>query len=423
MQESFLHYIWQFQYFDKAALATSEGEDINIIHPGFLNKDSGPDFSTAKIRIGNYLWTGNIEIHIKASDWYLHNHQKDEAYENVILHIVWENDKPIQLKDGSYIPTLELKTRVSHDLLLKYNTFVNSTTSVACSPQLNQVKEIIILSMLDKALLNRLKNKSELLSKLLILNNNDWQETTYQILAKNFGFKINSEAFLALSKSLPYKTLLKHKDNISQIEALVFGIAGFLHQEPKDEYHAFLKREYSFLKHKYSINNELRSAEWKFLRLRPANFPTVRLAQFAMLLSKVPNLFSLFTEFTTFEELKLNLKISQSTYWQEHYNFGKKSQKKISGLGETSFENLLINTGAPLLASYSRFVDNEIYMDKAVELLENLKGEDNNIISLWKSAGLKVQTAHDSQALIELYNNFCLEKKCLSCNIGTALIR
>jgi hypothetical protein len=423
MQESFLHYVWQFQYFGKEALTTSDGEKLNILHPGFANKDSGPDFSNGRITLGQVQWNGHIEIHVKTSEWMLHNHQQDEAYNNVILHVVWENDKPAYRKDGTEIPTLELKNRVKEDLILKYSSLHQSPVDIPCQNQIQEVNKLTFLSMLDRALMQRLQLKSQTVQKLLIFNNNDWEETAYQVLAKNFGFKVNSESFLELSKRLPYKVLLKHKNNIQQIEALLFGMAGFLTVENEDEYYNFLKREYNFLKIKYRLNKEMNGMEWKFLRLRPANFPTIRIAQFATLINSTPNLFSFFINSSEFKDIVDNFRIQQSPYWKAHYLFGKKSKSKIPGLGMSSIDNIITNTIVPLLVAYSRYNDTEEFIDKAIKFLEALPKEENHILNNWKDIGIHVKNAYDSQALLELYNNFCKPKKCLSCNIGTALIR
>lgn len=423
MKESFLHFIWQFQYFNKSDLRSSDGEIINILHPGFLNDDSGPDFLNTKVMIGNITWNGNVEIHIKSSDWNQHNHQNNEAYENVILHVVWQDDKSIFRKDGTKIPTIELKNRVSTDLILKYNDLMNSRYHIPCADQLQQIPSVTLYSMLDKALSHRLQQKADFVNSLYIKTRQNWEEAAYQLLAKNFGFKINSEAFLELSKILPYKLILKHSDNLLQIEALLFGQAGLLEGNMEDPYFGFLQREFSFLKHKYGFDFQLKVSQWKFLRLRPANFPTIRIAQFAAILHKNKSLFSFFTDFQSYNELFNKLKVTQSDYWLKHYNFATESKSRIPGLGTDSVNNLIINTAVPLLAALSKQRDNQEYLDKAIQLLESLPKEENRILKLWNEAGIKVKNSYDSQALIELYNNFCLERQCLTCKIGTAVLK
>ena len=296
MKESFLHYIWQFQYFNKEALVTSDGISLQVFSTGILNSNAGPDFQNAKVKIGDIEWAGSVEIHIKSSEWNDHQHFKDAAYDTVVLHVVWINDKPVLRSDGTSIPTLELKSRVDQALINSYKNLMESSNEIACAKILPIVDSLLIRSMLDSALVQRLETKADLVVEILKRNTHDWEQTTYELLAKNFGFKINSEPFQQLSRSLPYKLLLKHSDNLIQLEALLFGQAGFLEIEPGDEYYILLKREYKILKAKYSLVQRVKKSQWRFLRLRPANFPTIRIAQFASLIfhSKNLNIFSKF---------------------------------------------------------------------------------------------------------------------------------
>ena len=307
---------------------------------------------------------------------------------------------------------------------MRYKYLLENQDKIPCARQITSVRDIDRLMMLDRVLSKRLEDKSFLVRSMLIKNNYDWEETTYQLLAKNFGFKINSEAFLRLSQSIPFKYLQKQKDNLHQIEAILFGQSGLLDlAEVKDKYIDLLKEEYKFLGHKYHLENKkLSSTQWKFMRLRPPNFPTIRIAQFAALIFKYSNLFSLFLE-DDIQEIRKKLSIEQSDYWKTHYNFGKKSQKSIPGLGKSSIDNIFINTAVPLLACYAKEKNNEEYMDKALKILEDIPAENNRILSMWSEMGFKVKTAFDSQALIELNNNFCEKKKCLQCNIGISLIK
>jgi len=292
MNESFLHYLWQFQYFDKKNLCATEGEAISILKTGNMNTHAGPDFSNAKVRIADIEWAGNIEIHIKSSDWYAHKHDVDSAYENVVLHVVWENNKPVYRKDGTPLATLELKNKVNESILREYQKLIGNPAAIACERSFRHVSELVKFSMLDKALMQRLETKAQHVHELVKLNNGDWEETTYQLLAKNFGFKTNSDPFFQLSKSLPYKIIQKQSQLIL-VEALLFGQAGMLETKTKDEYVTQLFREYHLLEQKFSLqDSKLNPSQWRFLRLRPANFPTVRLAQFAALLFSTKNIFS-----------------------------------------------------------------------------------------------------------------------------------
>ncbi len=424
MNESFLHYVWQFQYFDKTNLTLVDGEPISVFNPGMLNGHAGPDFSNARIKIGTMEWIGNVEVHINASGWMDHKHHEDRAYENVVLHVVWKNDKPVKRSDGSLLPTLELKNRVDEKLLLGYKKLLNSPESIPCSKSFPFIDSLTKFSMLDKALFHRLERKAEEVNHIVQQNNNDWEETCYQLLGRNFGFKVNADPFFQLVQSLPYKILLKHADKLHQVEALLFGHAGFLDDEFNHPYFLLLKREYDLLSKKYGLTEKkLHSAQWRFLRLRPANFPTIRIAQFASLLASEKNIFSKLLEAQTYSELFKIFSVQQSEYWTHHYQFSENKLEKIPMLGAMSIDNIIINTVVPILVAYGKMKGEQELIDRAVSVLSEITAEDNSITKRWMTITQPVKTAFDSQALIELYNNFCLKKKCLDCNIGTALIK
>lgn len=423
MQEDFLHFIWQFQYFNRQQLHTTAFENLHILSPGLANSHAGPDFSQARIRIGSMEWAGQVEIHIKSSEWEAHHHQQDGAYDNVILHVVWHNDKPVYRKDGSLIPTLELKERVNVELLGKYNYLLANQEIIPCASLFATVPDIHKIQALEKALMQRMQHKAALVQELLVINGQDWEETTYQWLARSMGFKLNAEPFLQLAKAVPLKLLQKHRDNLLQMEALLFGQAGFLDDINTDAYVQALQKEYKFLSHKYQLaSSKLSIGQWKFAKLRPVNFPTLRIAHLAALLQVHQNLFSLFIHTGQLKDFADILAIPLSSYWQHHYTFGKET-KTTSQLGKESIANLVINTVVPILACYARQKDKYAYIDKAIGLLETLPAEDNYIIRLWKELHLPVKTAFDAQAGIELYNNFCVPVKCLSCPIGVYLIK
>lgn len=424
MQESLLHYIWQFQYFDRGDLQTTSAEQLIVFHPGFRNTNAGPDFLNARIKIGNIEWIGSVEIHIQSSGWKHHKHHNDPAYENVVLHVVWQEDFSVVRKDNTLIPTLELQHKVEQSLLLRYNDLLLNPETIPCAASINKVKEITRLSMLEKSLMNRLENKAEIILKTLSQNNNDWEETCYQILSRNFGFKVNAEPFLSLAKALPYKLILKHADKLIQIEALLFGQAGLLNESIDDSYFVLLKREYALLSQKFALHDkQLDKAQWKFLRLRPANFPTIRLAQFSGLLFNQRNLFSVFIDAQSYNDLVKILITTQSEYWLHHYLFAKYIVDEIASLGKMSIDNLIINSVIPLMVAYGKAKDDQEMIDKAVRILQEVSSEDNVIIKKWSVLGIKSKSAFDSQALIELHNNFCLRRKCLDCSIGSSLIR
>jgi hypothetical protein len=424
MKESFLHFIWELQYFAKKDLQTNQKERIEILSPGTLNTDAGPDFLNAKIRIGEIEWIGNVEVHKQSSDWFLHHHQHDEAYGNVILHVVYKHDKEILFSDGTVIPTIELQDRIAQDLILKYSNLINSPETLPCAAQLPQINSLIKVSTKENVLFKRLQRKSAEVRTLLVRNKNDWEETAYQLLAKNFGFKVNSEPFFRLSTGLPYKILDKYRKNLFQLEALLFGQSGLLDKKFDDEYPGLLKKEYEFLSHKYSLlDNQLNGFEWKFLRTRPANFPSVRIAEFAAIFHKNSSLFSCFLNFEAAEEIYSYFKIQTSDYWSAHYIFDKAVSAGPGMLGKSSIVNIAINTIVPLLVCYSKEKDDEVYLDKALSILESLPAEDNKITSLLISNGLEIDNGFDSQAAVELYNNYCKKKNCLNCNIGTTIIK
>ena len=424
MNESFLHYLWQFQYFDKKELKTTLGESITVRKPGILNSDSGPDFSQALVNIEGIEWAGTVEVHIKSSDWYVHRHHDDKAYENVILHLVWEEDKPVLRADGSRMPTLALKGKVDDRLMNEYKKLIHNASSIPCEKSFHGIEHSIKVSMVERALMKRLEGKAAQVVKLLHDNKGDWEETTYQLLAASFGFKVNKEPFAQLAKSLPYKVIQKHSNNLHQVEALLFGQAGMLPAKSKEEYIIRLFDEYQFLAKKYSLTGtELNYAQWKFLRLRPANFPTLRIAQFASLLASNKNIFSQLIEAGSFSELSNIFKLTPSAYWHQHYRFGKKSKEPVHYFGESSAHLIIINVVAPLLVAYGKSKDDWSKVEQAVNLLQNIPAEKNKITNLWKELGYTSKTAIDSQGLIELYQNFCQRRHCLNCAIGAALLK
>lgn len=424
MSESFLHYIWKYQYFRKNNFVTTHGDSVQIFSTGMYNTNSGPDFLNARVKVGEMQWVGNIEIHVNASGWVSHKHDYDPAYENVVLHVVWKNDREVKRMDGSTIPTIELKDRVEERLIFEYKKLVNSISPVPCESNFGLVPPIVRIGALDSALTVRLQAKATEVLAVLDRNKNDWEETCYQLLSRNFGFKVNAAPFFQLAQTLPYKILRKHIDKPIQVEALLFGCAGFLDDNREtDSYYGILQREFNLLRRKYSLlERSLHKTQWKFLRLRPANFPTMRLAQLASLLTHQQNIFSQLLHHRNYVDLKSMFMNPPSAYWTTHYNF-EKLVPFVPGLGESSIENLFINTVVPVFAAYALWKDDQSYMDQALELLNHLPPESNLIIRQWESLGVKSNTAFDSQALIELYNNFCSRRRCLDCNMGTYLLK
>ncbi len=433
MNEDILSFIWRFQYFETGQLQTDEGQSLSISRTGVLNTNAGPDFANARVQIDGVEWVGCVEIHVKASDWLLHQHENDKAYESVVLHVVWENDLPIRWQDGTLLPTLTLKGLVRLSILERYAQLQDEKDEIPCAKLFSQAGHLQKLGMLDKVLLERLEKKASRVIELFQNNQQNWEETTYQWLGQHFGFKLNDPAFLRLTQNVPWKVLQKHRNSLLQIEALLFGTAGLIPESelqasdsthPMDEYIQDLNREYQFLSAKYGLqNSRMEDHEWKFLRLRPAGFPTVRLAQFATLLSKNPSLFTTFTHTEKVSSLFDLFQLQQSVYWKGHFQFAKKSKSTVPDMGKDAASLLIINAVVPLMVAYARQRHLPELLDKAISWLSEIPAENNRITREWERLEMKVKTAADSQALIEWYNNYCTPRKCLDCTVGAALVR
>lgn len=425
MKESLLHFIWQYQYFDKMHLVTVQGDPLWIMRIGQHNTHAGADFVNALVRLGTVDWAGCVEIHIKSSDWDVHAHQHNAAYDNVVLHVVWQHDREVLRPDGSLLPTLELAPRINAEWLERCHRLMEAEAApIPCATQLLNVSTLHQLSMFEHALMQRLETKAAQVLEWLSSNNNDWEETTYWLLMQNMGFKTNAEPMLVLAQQVPLKVLRKHRDQMLPLEALLFGQGGWLQGIENDEYISSLQKEHAFLSHKYQLEGkQLDRSQWKLLRMRPANFPTVRLAQMAAIVQQNTQLFSVLLECRTVSELKAYFRVPISTYWQQHYLPAKKSASEIAPLGETSINNIIINTAVPLLAAYSQYKQENALMDKALHWLEHLPAEQNTIIDMWKKLGLTMRTASDAQAGIEMYKHFCMPHRCLHCQIGNSLLR
>ena len=421
MKEDFLHYLWRLRRFDSNNLQTTQGETIEIQKVGDHNIHAGPDFTNARIRIGDTLWAGNVEIHLLASEWLKHHHQENKAYDNVILHVVLEEDSPVYRNNGERIPCLELKKRIPSKLTNIYQKLLHNEHWIPCQHHFYEVSNLTKNLWLNRLLVERLEQKTEAIIQTLQLNKSDWAETFYQFLARNFGVKVNAIPFELLAKSIPILTLAKHSNNLIQIEALLFGQAGFLAQDFNDSYPQQLKKEYLFLQKKYQLQ-PIKKELWKLLRLRPANFPTIRIAQFATLFYQSKALFSKILEAEGVKDLEQLFQVKLSNYWQTHYVFDKKSKSRNKSLGQDTVHLIIINTIVPFLFAYSRHQSNDNYQDKALYILDNLPLEKNSIISQWKLLGLEINTAYQSQALLQLKNEYCNEKRCLECAIGNKIL-
>lgn len=423
IKEDFLQYLWRTKQLDFTALVTTKQEAIEILDFGEHNTNAGPDFLNAKIKIGETLWAGNVEVHVKASEWNKHNHQANDAYNNVILHVVYEEDTPIKRKTGERIPCLELRKRIPADLINQYLRLIDNENWIPCESQFHTVSDINKAFWLDRLSVERLENRTWGLADVLEANNNDWESSFYQRLARNFGAKINTQPFELLAQNTPILTLAKHKNDLFQLEALLFGQAGYLAVDFEEEYPNRLKKEYQFLQKKYDLQ-PFNVSMWKFMRLRPANFPTVRIAQFAALIHQSTHLFSKVIDAKNIDEVRSLFEgIEVSEYWLTHYKLDKLSRYRTKKLGKSTIDLLIINTIIPFLFFYGRFKQLEDYEDKALLFLEKLSPESNSIIDNWKTLKMKPKSAYQTQALLELKREYCDKKRCLDCAIGNQIMK
>ena len=418
MTERLLQYIWQFQYFNTRNLLTTQGESLQILYNGSYNTNQGPDFLNAKIRTGITTWAGSIEIHINASDWKTHQHSSDKNYTNVILHVVWNNDeKGLKLP----FPTLELQQHVSSLLIKRYEELMQSAQFIPCQPHIRTVPGLILTSWKERLLVERLQKRSCYIENLLQKNNQHWEETFWWMLARNFGIKINSDAFERIAQSIPVNILAKHKNQIQQLEALLMGQAALLDKIFDEDYPNMLRKEYNFLQKKYGLQKA--HAPLYFLRMRPANFPTVRLAQLAMLVQRSHHLFSYIREADSLKAVQELLDVTANDYWHYHYIFDEATAFKKKTLGHQMIQNICINTVIPVLYAYGYLNNMEAYKIKALQWMEELSAEKNAITKGFQSMGIQNKSAYDSQALIQLKNEYCNYKHCLQCAVGNQLMK
>ncbi len=421
MKEDFLHYVWKLKRFRFLNLKTSEGSPVEIYSTGTHNHHAGPDFLNARIRIDGQLWAGNVEIHVKSSDWYLHGHEKDNNYNNVILHVVWEDDIAVFRKDNTAIPALALKAIVSKTTIGNYKRlFTTNKRFINCEKHLASADNFVWQNWLERLYVERLEEKSEFIFRELKDSGNDWEAVLFRLLMKNFGLHINGAAFYSIAKAVDYSLIRKTGANPLMLEALFFGLAGFLDDAFSDRYKSELTKEYEYLKHKFRISDQGIISP-KFFRLRPANFPTVRLSQFARLYSTHQHLFSEIIAATTPEAYYNLLRVTASEYWTIHYTFGKASSKKEKKLSISFMQLLIINTILPLKFCYSKHMgkDNN---EELITTISALQPENNSIIEKYKALYTAVPSAMESQSLLQLYNNYCSKHKCLQCAVGNQLI-
>lgn len=416
MKEEFIYYLWENRLLSND-LVTVDGEEVNIISVGIRNHDSGPDYLDTRIKIGDTLWVGHVEMHVNTSDWFRHGHQDDEAYNNVVLHVVYHNDC-----ERLNIPTVEIAGKFDKNILARYEGFMRSRQWIPCEKIISNVQQFTWLSWLERLVVERLETEVKDVFTCLVENNYDWEETVYQRVMRYLGMKVNNDAFERLAKILPLKILRKHIDNAMQVEAMIFGCAGFLEGMFEEPYPVLLQREFKILKSKFNLS-VMPMACWKFLRMRPPNFPTVRLAQTASLICSCDTLFSKILTINDLKTIRNVFDVKTNDYWDTHFIFGKPSKKMTKTFGTTAVDMLIINAIAPVLFCYGIYHDNEALKEKSLGFLEKMKPEDNLVIRKFEIMGVDVCNAQQSQAVLHLYKCYCKKRKCLNCRVFSALFK
>lgn len=421
MKEEFLHYLWVNKKLPFTQLKTHLNESLEINHFGQYLQNAGPDIFNAQISINQQKWAGNVEIHLKSSDWYVHKHEKDPNYDNVILHVVWENDSPIFRKDNSEIPTLELRKYVALSEVNKYNSLISSKSWINCENQIKNTDEFIWNNWLESLFLNRLERKSNSIDKRLQETNYNWEAVFFEMLAKNFGLNSNGVCFLQMAQSLPYSIIRKESFKVETLEALFFGKLNLLNDNIEDAYYIKLKNIWEFFKLKYNVQSEF-GLNAQFFKLRPENFPTIRLSQLAFLISNKQNLFSQIILADSYAEIKNLLKSETSDYWKQHYNFSKKSTYKSKKLTYAFIDLLIINTIIPIKFSFAKS-QGVLNIEQLIGLLEAIPSEKNSIIEKFSEFQVKSTNAFQSQSLLELKNEYCNKNNCLKCAVALQLLK
>jgi len=420
MKEDFLHYVWRFTCFDVTRLQTTFGEPIVLLRCGDYLQLEGPDFFNAHLQIGTQKWVGNVEIHLRSSDWYAHHHERDSRYDNVILHVVWEHDCPVFRKDNSELPVLELKGIVAPDLIRNYEKLMARKEGLYCAHSLPQLPQQLIAFWLEKLYIERLEHKAAIILDLLAVYQNDWEAVLFIVLAKNFGLNSNGDAFAALAQSISFSIFRKEILEVHLVEALLLGQAGLIPEHPLDTYTVELQSWYDYLKVKYHLQPP--EITVRFFKLRPDNFPTIRLAQLAMLYHQRKQLFQSVWEAQSIPDFYTLFGVSTSPYWETHYQLDKSSRKRSKRVSEAFIQLLIINALVPIRFAYAQFLgrpDAEAQMG----LLHLIPPEQNGIVQKFKLWGISAQDALQSQAILQLKQQYCDRKQCLNCAIGVELLK
>jgi hypothetical protein len=419
--EKLLHFIWQFRHYTPAVLYTTHQEKIQVIHPGMYNIHAGPDFLDARIQIGNALLAGHVEIHILSSHWYQHRHQDDDRYRNVVLHVVWLDDRPVKDASGNLLPTLELHHVVSNMLLSRYHALQQNTEFVPCQHYLPALDETGWIAWKERLMVERLQNRVAAIQEKLAATGNHWEEVTWQLIARSFGAPVNADVFEEIAESLPFSILARHRNQMHQVEALLFGQANLLEVDFTGHYPLMLQKEYFFLRSKY----QLRSINGRpaFLRMRPAGFPTIRLAQLAQLLYHSGPLFACIKEEDAPDKLRSWFTIPANDYWNNHYRFDEPAAFSPKIAGTRFADTVIINTVVPLLFSYGMMMNEELYKERALRLLAALPPEVNTVIGAWHRKGVTAINALETQALLQLKKKYCDARRCLHCSVGAKILK
>ena len=424
MKEEFLHFVWKNKLFDSHTFSSLSGELVEVIDPGTYNRDSGPDFFNSRIKVGNTIWAGNIEIHLKSSEWISHGHQDDHAYDNVILHVVHLYDREVMTASGIIPDTAILKWNDS--IYGKYQELLENPETIACNKYIHLLELFSVRHWIHTLAVERLKRKTEIMKPVLVDTSNDWEETLYRLLAMYFGMNVNSEPFKRLATILPLKLIRKHADNLLQVEALLFGQAGMLEEglikeALSDDYYLLLIREYEILKSKYSLK-PMDGWLWKFHRMRQINFPTLRISQLASLMSSGVPLFSKVKQCKSIKSLRSLFRAESSSYWKDHYMFGRFRKGVPKRTGDMMIDLLLLNTVIPLLFLYGMENNLQVFCDDAIDIADSIPPERNRVTREWEKLGIEASTAFESQGLLELKDRHCKLRACLNCHIGSNLI-
>lgn len=416
-----MQYVWKHRLWRSEDMVTNTGKKVRVVDPGLLNTDAGPDFFNAKIEIDGHMWVGNVEMHYRATDWKRHRHDSDKAYDSVILHVVAKDDAPVRRTNGELIPQLVLE--VSPQFNADYASLVGATIEVPCATKIKQVPHLTIVEWVEGLAFERLHGKVERIHQLLDSFNGSWEDVCYVTLARNFGFGINNDAFERLARRTPLRLLGKHSDSVLQIEALLFGQAGMLDaQKPgMDSYYNQLCTEYAFLSNKFQLT-PMEKESWKLFRIRPQNFPYRRIAMLAQFIEGGFRMMNRILETEGEKEMRALFEVELSGYWTKHYTFGKPNERATATLSRSSIDIILINTVAPLLYAYGELTGNYEMTDKAIKLLEDLRAENNSIVSHFVAYGIDCPDALTSQALVQLKREYCDARKCIYCKIGHYLL-